>query len=61
MTEDRLSNDTVTNDILDNNISIALEKHTILLEKISNNYVPNKDSEHVSNKTPDTSKLNFSN
>ena len=59
MTEDRLSNDTITNDILDNNISIALEKHTILSEKISNNEVPNKDSENLSSKTADTFKPNF--
>ena len=59
MTEDRLSNDTITNDILDNNISIALEKHTILSEKISNDEVPNKDSENLSRKTADTFKPNF--
>ena len=59
MTEDRLSNDTITNDILDNNINIALEKHTILSEKISNDEVPNKDSENLSSKTADTFKPNF--
>ena len=35
MAEDRLSNDNITNDILDNNISLALEKYTILSEMMS--------------------------
>ena len=59
MAEDRLSNDNITNDILDNNISLALEKYTILSEKISKDDIPNKDSENVFNKTADTFKPNF--
>ena len=53
MTEDTLSNDTIRTDILDNDISIALQKLSILLDKSSSNDVPNKDSENLSNSTID--------
>ena len=53
MTEDTSSNDTIITDILDNDISIALEKLSILSDKSSSNDVPNKDSENLSNDTID--------
>ena len=53
MTEDTLSNDTIRTDILYNDISIALEKLSILSDKSSSNYVPNKDFENLSNNTID--------
>ena len=53
MTEDTLSNDTIITDILDNDISVALEKLSILSDKTSSNDVPNKDSEKLSNNTID--------
>ena len=53
MTEDTLSNNTITTDILDNDISIALEKLCILSDESSSNDVPNKDSENLSNYTID--------
>ena len=49
MTEDTLSNDTIRTDILDNDISIALEKLSILSDKSSSNDVTNKDFENLSN------------
>ena len=49
MTEDTLSNDTIITDILDNDISVSLEKLSILSDKGSSNDVPNKDSEKLSN------------
>ena len=49
MTEDTLSNDTIITDILDNDISVSLEKLSILSDKCSSNDVPNKDSEKLSN------------
>ena len=48
MTEDTSSNDTIITDILDNDISIALEK-LILWDKSNSNDVPNKNSENLSN------------
>ena len=48
MTEDTSSNDTIITDILDNDISIALEK-LILSDKSNSNDVPNKNSENLSN------------
>ena len=53
MTEDTSSNVTIITDILDNDISIALEKLSILLDKSSSNDVPNKDSENLSSDTID--------
>ena len=53
MTEDTLSNDTIRTDILDNDISIALEKLSILSDKSNSNDVPNKDFENLSNNTID--------
>ena len=53
MTEDTLSNDTIRTDILDNDISIALEKLSILSDKSSSNDDPNKDFENLSNNTID--------
>ena len=53
MTEDTSSSDTSITDILDNDISIALEKLSILSDKSSSNDVPNKDSENLSNDTID--------
>ena len=47
MTEDTLSNDTIITDILDNDISVALEKLSILLDKSSSNDVSNKDSKKI--------------
>ena len=44
MTEDTLSNDTIITDILDNDISVALGKVSILLGKSSSNDAPTKDS-----------------
>ena len=55
MTEDTSSNDTIITDILDNDISIALEKLSILSDKSSSNDVPNKDSENLSSDTMDYS------
>ena len=55
MTEDTSSNDTIITDILDNDISIALEKLSILSDKSSSNDVPNKDCENLSNDTMDYS------
>ena len=49
MTEDTLSNDTIITDILDNDISVSLEKLSVLSDKGSSNDVPNKDSEKLSN------------
>ena len=53
MTEGTLSNDTIITDILDNDISTALEKLSILSDKSSSGDVSNKDSEHLSNNTTD--------
>ena len=53
MTEDTLSNDAIITDILDNDISIALEKLSILSDKSTSNDVPNKDPEKLSNNTID--------
>ena len=53
MTEGTLSNDTIRTDILDNDISIALEKLSILSDKSSSNDVQNKDFENLSNNTID--------
>ena len=53
MTEDTSSNDTIITDILDNDISIALEKLSILSDKSSSNDVPNRDSENLSSDTID--------
>ena len=53
MTEDRSSNDTIITDIMDNDISIALEKLSISSDKSSSNDVPNKESESLSNDTID--------
>ena len=47
MTKDTLSNDTILTDILDNDISVALEKLSILLDKSSSNDVSNKDSKKI--------------
>ena len=47
MTEDILSNDTIITDTLDNDISAALEKLSILLDKSSSNDVSNKDSKKI--------------
>ena len=47
MTEDTLINDTIITDILDNDISVALEKLSILLDKSSSNDVSNKDSKKI--------------
>ena len=47
MTEDTLSNDTVITDTLDNDISVALEKLSILLDKSSSNDVLDKDSKKI--------------
>ena len=51
MIKDTLSNDTISTDILDNDISIALEKLSILSDKSSSNDVPNKDFENLSKNT----------
>ena len=51
MTEDTLSKVTIITNILNNGISIALEKLSILLDKSNSNDVPNKDSGNVSNDT----------
>ena len=48
MTEGTSSNDTIITDILDNDISIALEK-LILSDKSNSNDVPNKNSKNLSN------------
>ena len=48
MTEDTSSNDSIITDILDNDISIALEK-LILSDKSNSNDVPNKNSKNLSN------------
>ena len=53
MTEGTSSNDTIITDIVDNDISIVLEKLSILSDKSSSNDVPNKDSENLSNDTID--------
>ena len=53
MTEDTLSNDTIRTDILDNEISIALEKLSIWSDKSTSNDAPNKDFENLSNNTID--------
>ena len=47
MTEDTLINVTIITDILDNDISVALEKLSILLDKSSSNDVSNKDSKKI--------------
>lgn len=52
MTEGTLSNDTIINDILYNDTSIALEKLTILLDKSSSNEVSNKDKTIRESKRP---------
>ena len=44
MTAEALSNDTIINDFLNNDISMALEKLTILSDKSSNDDVLNKYS-----------------
>ena len=49
MTEDTLSKVTIITNILNNGISIALEKRSILLDKSNSNDVPNKDSGNLSN------------
>ena len=51
MTEDTLSKVTIITNILNNGISIALEKLSILLDKSNSNDVPNKDSGNLSNDT----------
>ena len=51
MTEDTFSKVTIITNILDNGISIALEKLSILSNKSSSNDVPNKDSGNLSNDT----------
>ena len=51
MTEDTLSKVTIITNILNNGISIALEKLSILLDKSNSNDVPNKNSENLSNDT----------
>ena len=51
MTEDTLSKVTIITNILNNGISIALEKRSILLDKSNSNDVPNKDSGNLSNDT----------
>ena len=56
MTGATLNNDTIIIDILDNDISIALEKLTSLLDKGNNDDVPNKYSKKLSNNTTDISK-----
>lgn len=43
MTDDTLSNDNIITDILDNDISKALEKLSVLLDKNSTNDFHNKD------------------
>ena len=43
MTDDTLSNDTIITDILDNDISKALEKLSVLLDKSTTNDFLNKD------------------
>ena len=48
-----ISNDTITTDIVDNDITTALEKLSILLDKSSSNDVPNKASQNLSNDTTD--------
>ena len=53
MTEGTSSNDTIITDIVDNDISIALEKLSILSDKSSSNDVLNKESENLSNDTID--------
>ena len=51
MTEDTLSKVTIITNILNNGISIALEKLSILLDKSNSNDVPNKDSGNLSTDT----------
>ena len=51
MTEDTLSKVTIITNILNNGISIALEKLSILLDKSNSNDVPNKNSGNLSNDT----------
>ena len=51
MTEDTLSKVTIITNILNNGISIALEKLSILLDKSNSDDVPNKDSGNLSNDT----------
>ena len=51
MTEDTLSKVTIITNILNNGISIELEKLSILLDKSNSNDVPNKDSGNLSNDT----------
>ena len=53
MTEDTLNNGTIITDILNNDISIALDKLFILLEEGSSNDVPNKESDNLSSDTMD--------
>ena len=53
MTEGASSNDTIITYIVDNDISITLEKRFILSDKSSSNDVPDKDSENLSNDTID--------
>ena len=49
MTEGTSSNDTIITDIVDNDISITLEKLSILWDKSSSDDVLNKESENLSN------------
>ena len=51
MTEGTSSNDTIITDILDNDVSVALEKFSILSDKSTSNDVRNKYSEKLSNNT----------
>ena len=53
MTEGTSSNDTIITDIVDNDISITLEKLSIFSDKSSSNDVLNKESENLSNDTID--------
>ena len=53
MTEGKSSSDTIITDIVANDISIALEKLSILSDKSSSNDAPNKESENISNDTID--------
>ena len=53
MTEDTLRSDTIITDILDNDISTALERLSILSNKTSSGDVSNENSEHLSNNITD--------
>ena len=48
LNHDTLSNDTIITDILDNDISVALEKLSILSDKSNTNDVADKDSKNYS-------------